>query len=282
MRKGNNNNREYNSKRVESPFYKWAVRIGLGLFLTGGAYLAYKEYKKLTSVPDENADGERSSSTNDSEDKKDIKQQIEFDYFSEHDMIAAIKCELNDESLFSAQDIIILDYEDQGEIDDSNDTFTLVRYLEATGKKDGRINLIIKLVGKLEDTFDDKEMLEKRLSDMVNELKEIDDEFRHIRCGVKSLAFIGEVDGKNVEDLTYRELRKLDSLEGIRYMSIDLYGCESEDGVDFVRRLLKEFHPEGGEEGSVLDFMPIVLATENGSIELPENYVVRNFMKTRK
>lgn len=276
MRKGNNSN------KVESPWYKWGVRIGLGLFLAGGAWVAYNKYKECTEVPDdENVDGEGSSSTNDSKDKEDIEQSnaVEYDYHIESDMMAAIKDRIDDDSLFGAEDLIYLNYEDKGEIDENNKKFVVVRYLEATGKKDGRVNLVIKSRGKLERTFDDREALEQKFIDILNEVKDLDSDFRRIRFSIKSQAFVGEIDGKDLEDFTYRELRELDELEGVRYMSIDLYGCESEDGVDFVIRLLHQFHPNWDED---VDYLPIILETETGYIELPENQVVRNFLKTIK
>lgn len=273
-------NRDNNSnKNVQSPFMKWAIRLGFGAFLLGGAYLAVKEYKKLTEVPPECEDDE-TSSTND---RTRIEEEIKtVDYNSSREILDELKSQLEDESMFGPGDLIVIDYDEEGELDKIHRNFAAITYHESDGERDGRFNMIVKVRdGNLEMDFDgENEILEKRFKDMIDEAKGGNPNFRKIRCSIKSLAFIGEVDGRSASSLSYSELRKLDSLEGIRYISIDLYGCESDDGVDFVRRLLSLMHPDGGEYGSELDLMPVILVMENGRMELPSNNVVRNFFKT--
>lgn len=284
-------NHKQDSKNVGSPWKKWLTRFGIGAFMIGAGVVAYNEYKRLTEVPEECEDDETSSTNDSNNARKDeeITEINEIDYFDKSELLNELKSELENHQLFGPGEIIVLDYNeddldaDQKCLDDIHGKFVAVRYYEFNGNKDGRFNLVIKLPGKVEKSLDEDEVepLEKSFKDLVNEAKELDySSFKKIKAGVRSLAFIGEIDGKNVSDLTYSELRKLDSLEGIRYISIDLYGCESDDGVDFVKRLLSLMHPDGGEYGSELDLMPVILVMENGRMELPSNNVVRNFFKT--
>lgn len=272
-------NRDNNSnKNVQSPFMKWAIRLGFGAFLLGGAYLAVKEYKKLTEVPPECEDDE-TSSTND---RTRIEEEIKtVDYNSSREILDELKSQLEDESMFGPGDLIVIDYDEEGELDKIHRNFAAVTYHESDGERDGRFNMIVKVRdGNLEMDFDgENEILEKRFKDMIDEAKGGNPNFRKIKCSIKSLAFIGEVDGRSVSSLSYSELRKLDSLEGIRYMSIDLYRCESEHGIDFLVKLFKMMHPEGCEEDNIINYMPIIIVTCDGTMSVPENKVVRNFIK---
>lgn len=277
----NNKGKQRNDNSNESTFKKWAIRLGFGAFLIGGAYIAVKEYKRLTNVPPECEDDEVSSTNDRTKKDEDIRPDI--DYFSSKDILNELKTQVENESTFGPGDLIVLDYDDEGELNEIHENFSAITYHESNGEKDGRFNLIVKISNsKLERDFDDEEILEKEFRLMMNEVKDSNSNFRSIRYGLRSMAFVGEVNGKSASKLSYSELRKLDVLEGTRYISIDLYRCESEDGVNFLTKLFKRMHPEGSEEGNVKNYMPIIIVMDEGVMSVPENKVVRNFLKIDK
>lgn len=271
MNKANDN--VNNPKGNNKSIVKWIVG---GITLAVGIW-AYHEYRKLSKVVNINEDDVPQDNKAIDNDKKLHESDENVDYFTKHGFMTEVIRELRSDPLFSSDDFYVLncDDSDRNEINDYQynlrDEFLSVNYVESTGTKGGYVDLNFKINDTLKyDKYHATDELIKRIKGYAQSVKDLDEDFRPIKFSVKSICFHPNLDeDENIEDVTISQLRDLREVKGVRYINLRLFNCESEDGIDYLFRLLKIFHPDGGEYEDDLSLTPFIIVYDNGKMAMP-------------
>jgi hypothetical protein len=269
MNKGNNNgDNSVKKSRI-------ITRFLIGGAILGALYYSYRDAKKAknNSKSDESNTkiNDKSDETEDNE-KEELKDEVE--------IIDKLINLIYEDPVFGPEDIYINKGIDK-DFDENNPSYVKVDLLGGNKEYDQYVGVTL----KLEDTlysrnrvkdFFDRDVTLKDLRNTIFDVKSRKDEYKGLKYKVEPLGFYFYSDeGFPGELMDVKDLRDLKSISGFRYIRIRFLDL-SDIGIRFIEDVLRELHPNGGEEEGKFNISPFVIDCKGCDVTQMKNNRVSN------
>lgn len=272
MNKGNNSNGSGKSRKMISRLFIGGITLGLLL------YYSNKESKKSKNLAIKEPTEEKVGKSEDNEVKRN---------YVGDDIINELIEMINEDPTFGPEDLYINREEDE-EFDENNSSYVVVDYIGNDLLKKNEEDPYISVILKLEDTlysrnrakdFYERDITLKELRDFLFSIKSSNEVFKKMKYKVEPLSFyFYSEEGIPGELMDIKDMRDLKSISGFRYIRIKVLAVDSL-GIRFTKEILKNLHPNEGEENSKFNISPFVINYESGDIrQLKDNYISNDYL----